>query len=165
MNLSTGQATCCAVLQPARSAVEALPLGRCIPKLRQISVAFGCLEPVKALRIAGTGRIDEERIASALRQQVIALGVASDAIAGKRLAIWRPVQPPPSDGEDPLMHHLVYLASTLIWINDTEVVGRSYEYEASQRNAKTRSVTPGVHTVNHSNAIAERQRRPGRPLG
>jgi hypothetical protein len=57
-------------------------------------------------------------------------------------------------------------ASILIWINDTEVVGRSCEHEASQRNAKTRSVTPGVHKIGHSNAIAERQRRPGRrPLG
>jgi hypothetical protein len=48
--------------------------------LRQISVA-GCPEPVEALRGAGTGRIDEERIANALPHQVIALGSAPGAIA------------------------------------------------------------------------------------
>jgi long-chain acyl-CoA synthetase len=62
-------------------AFEALPRGRRLPKMRQITVAFGCPEPVAILRSAGTGRTDEERIASALRQKVIALGAASGAVA------------------------------------------------------------------------------------
>ena len=64
-------------------AFEALPRGRRIPKFCRISVVFGCPEPVEALRAAGAGRIDEERIADALRQRVVALGVASGAIAGE----------------------------------------------------------------------------------
>jgi regulator of protease activity HflC (stomatin/prohibitin superfamily) len=34
-----------------------------------------------------------------------------------------------------------------------------------QRDAKTLSMTSSVHKRGHSNAIAERQRRPARPLG
>jgi long-chain acyl-CoA synthetase len=63
-------------------AFEALPRGRRIPRLRRISVAFGSPEPVENLRAAGTGRTEEERIAVALRQRVVALGAASGAVAG-----------------------------------------------------------------------------------
>jgi len=62
-------------------AFEALPRGRRIPHTRQITVAFGFPEPVEILRVAGTGRTDEERIAGALRQRVIALGPASGVTA------------------------------------------------------------------------------------
>ena len=68
---------------PAYIAFETLPRGRRIPKFRRISVAFGRPETVGALRAAGTWWIDEERIANALRQRVISLGVASGAIAGE----------------------------------------------------------------------------------
>jgi long-chain acyl-CoA synthetase len=59
-------------------AFEAMPRGRRIPRLHPISVVFGAAEPVETLREAGTGRTDEERIADALRQRVIALGAAAD---------------------------------------------------------------------------------------
>ena len=62
-------------------AFEALPRGRRIPRLRQITVAFGSPEPVEMLRAAGAGRTDEERIADALRQRVIELGAASGGLA------------------------------------------------------------------------------------
>jgi len=57
-------------------AFEALPRGRRIPKVHQITVVFGSPEPVDVLRVAGTGRTDEEQIASALRQRVAALAAA-----------------------------------------------------------------------------------------
>ena len=62
-------------------AFEALPRGRRIPRIRQITVAFGAPEPVEILRAGGAGRTDEERIADALRQRVVALGAASLAVA------------------------------------------------------------------------------------
>lgn len=46
-------------------------LQRFLPKISQLLLRSA----------AGTGRIDEERIANALRQQVIGLGVTSGAIA------------------------------------------------------------------------------------
>src|SRR5208283_181338 len=49
-------------------AFAALPRGRRIPKLCRITVVFGSPQPAEALRTAGTGRSDEERIASALRR-------------------------------------------------------------------------------------------------
>lgn len=62
-------------------AFAALPRGRRIPKLCRITVAFGRPEPVEALRAAGTGRTDEERIADALHQRVSALGGVSGTLA------------------------------------------------------------------------------------
>jgi long-chain acyl-CoA synthetase len=62
-------------------AFEALPRGRRIPRIRQITVAFGAPEPVETLRAGGAGRTDEERIADGLRQRVVALGAASLAVA------------------------------------------------------------------------------------
>jgi hypothetical protein len=56
-----------------------LPRGRRIPKLRRITVAFGSAEPVEVLRGSGTGRTDEERISTALRDRVAALGAAAVA--------------------------------------------------------------------------------------
>src|SRR5271166_4769229 len=67
-------------------AFEALPRGHRIPKLRQITVAFGSPEPVEILRVAGTGRTDEERIANALLVRVIALGAPTGAAAGAEAA-------------------------------------------------------------------------------
>jgi long-chain acyl-CoA synthetase len=60
-------------------AFDALPRGRWIPKLRRITVAFGAAEPVDVLRGGGTGRTDEERISTALRDRVAALGAAAVA--------------------------------------------------------------------------------------
>jgi long-chain acyl-CoA synthetase len=54
-------------------AFEALPRDRRVPRVHQITVVFGHPQSVDVLRVAGTGRTDEERIASALRQQVAAL--------------------------------------------------------------------------------------------
>jgi len=61
-------------------AFEALPRDRRIPKFRQITVAFGCPEPVETLRATGEGRTDQERITDAVRQRVIAVGAASAAV-------------------------------------------------------------------------------------
>jgi long-chain acyl-CoA synthetase len=61
-------------------AFEALPRGRRIPKLRQITVAFSCPEPVEVLCAAGAGRTDEERISAALRERVVALGATFGAV-------------------------------------------------------------------------------------
>jgi hypothetical protein len=58
-------------------AFEALPRDRRIPKLRQITVAFGCPEPVETLSATGDGRTDQERITDAVRQRVIAVGAAA----------------------------------------------------------------------------------------
>jgi len=65
---------------------EALPRGRRMPKLRQITVTFGALEPIEALRAAGTGRTHEERISAALRERVVAVGAAAGAVAGAEVA-------------------------------------------------------------------------------
>jgi hypothetical protein len=64
-------------------AFEALPRGRRVPKVRQITVVFGHPESVDVLRVAGTGRTDEERIASALRQRVAALAGSSPTTPGQ----------------------------------------------------------------------------------
>jgi len=66
---------------------EALPRGRRVPKVRQITVVFGHPEPVDVLRVAGTGRTDEERIASALRERVFALGAASGVVLNAEAAV------------------------------------------------------------------------------
>lgn len=58
-------------------AFEALPRHRRLPRFARISVAFGRPCRPEALRGAGTGGTDEERIASALHQQVIVLGKMS----------------------------------------------------------------------------------------
>jgi Acyltransferase len=63
-------------------AFEALPRGRHIPKLHRITVTFGHPEPVGSLRATGTGRTDEERVANALRQSLIALGAEAGGTAG-----------------------------------------------------------------------------------
>jgi hypothetical protein len=62
------------------NSLEALPRDRRIPKFRQITVAFGCPEPVETLRATGDGRTDQERITDAVRQRVIAVGAASAAV-------------------------------------------------------------------------------------
>lgn len=67
-------------------AFEALPRGRRIPRLRQITVVFGHLEPVDMLRVAGAGRTDEERISATLRERVAALGAALVATSGAAAA-------------------------------------------------------------------------------
>jgi long-chain acyl-CoA synthetase len=61
-------------------AFEALPRGRRIPKLHQITAVFGRPETVEVLR-AGAGRTDEERISTALRERVVALGATSGVVA------------------------------------------------------------------------------------
>jgi hypothetical protein len=63
-------------------AFEALPRNRRIPRLHQISVAFGPSETVEILRGDGTGRTDEERIADALRRRVFALGLEASGAGG-----------------------------------------------------------------------------------
>jgi len=68
-------------------AFEALPRGRRVPKVHQITVVFGHPESVDVLRIAGTGRTDEERIASALRQRVAALAGSSPTTPGQAAAV------------------------------------------------------------------------------
>ena len=65
---------------------EALPRNRRIPKLRQVTVAFGSPALVETLRAAGEGRTDQERIADGLRQRIIALGPAFDTISGGEIA-------------------------------------------------------------------------------
>jgi len=67
-------------------AFEALPRGRRMPKLHQITVTFGGPEPIEILLAAGTGRTDEERISAALRERVVALGAASGAVADAEAA-------------------------------------------------------------------------------
>jgi len=73
-------------------AFEALPRDRRIPKFRQITVAFGCPEPVETLRATGDGRTDQERITDAVRQRVIAVGAASAAVSATAV-------PDPSAGQ------------------------------------------------------------------
>jgi long-chain acyl-CoA synthetase len=68
-------------------AFEALPRHRRVPKAHQITVVFGHPEPADVLRIAGTGRTDEERIANALRQRVAALAGSSLTTPGQAAAV------------------------------------------------------------------------------
>jgi long-chain acyl-CoA synthetase len=51
----------------------AWPRGRRLPRPTRVSVTFGQAQPGDALRAAGTGTTEEERIAQALRQKVVAL--------------------------------------------------------------------------------------------
>jgi hypothetical protein len=107
-----GPATCCAAQAPRRSTLaKRIGLGRIpqeavastptpavvahrrIPKLRQITVAFGCPEPVETLRATGEGRTDQERITDAVRQRVIAVGAASAAVPATAM-------PDPSAGQN-----------------------------------------------------------------
>ena len=64
---------------------DALPRDRRIPKFRRLTVTFGRPEPVESLRAKGLGYTEEERMADALRQSVIALGVEAQLaiIAGR----------------------------------------------------------------------------------
>jgi len=55
-------------------AFEAMPRDRRMPRFRQITIALGHPEQGQALCAVGKGRSDEERVAEALRQRVIALG-------------------------------------------------------------------------------------------
>ena len=57
-------------------AFEALPRGRRIPRIHPITVTFGLAEPIELLRVSGAGRTEEERISTALRGRVAALGAA-----------------------------------------------------------------------------------------
>ena len=63
-------------------AFEALPRGRRLPRLHQITVVFGRPEPVGDLRARGAGRTDEERISASLHERVAALAAASVAAPG-----------------------------------------------------------------------------------
>ncbi|MBV8131531.1 MAG: AMP-binding protein [Alphaproteobacteria bacterium] len=74
-----------------KGAFEALPRGRRVPRIHPITVVFASPEPVEILRGAGTGRTDEERIADALRQRVIALGAASGAAIDAEAAVVDPL--------------------------------------------------------------------------
>jgi long-chain acyl-CoA synthetase len=56
---------------------KAWPRSRRLPRLGRIAVAFGCPDRADALRFAGKGRSDEERVAQALREQVLAMGASS----------------------------------------------------------------------------------------
>ena len=67
-------------------AFDALPRHRRIPRLHQISVAFGPSETVEILRGDGAGRTDEERIADALRERVFALGLEASGAGGPAVA-------------------------------------------------------------------------------
>ena len=73
-------------------AFDFLPRDRRIPKFRQITLAFGCPEPVDTLRATGDGRTDQERITDAVRQRVIAVGAASATVEATAV-------PGPSDGQ------------------------------------------------------------------
>lgn len=63
----------------AAGAFEALPRERRVPRLYRITVTFGGPILVAALRVAGAGRSDEERIAGALRKRVADLASESGA--------------------------------------------------------------------------------------
>jgi long-chain acyl-CoA synthetase len=52
----------------------AWPRGRRLPRLARVTVTFGRAAPADALRASGSGGTDEERVAQALREQVLALG-------------------------------------------------------------------------------------------
>jgi long-chain acyl-CoA synthetase len=71
-----------AVAVPAwiTGAFEALPRGARIPRLRQITLDFGPPVGADTLRKEGAGRTDEERIARALRDRVVALATTSGHI-------------------------------------------------------------------------------------
>jgi len=58
-------------------AFAALPRHRHLPRFKRISVIFGSPYRPEALRVVGPGGAAEERIANALRAQVIALGEAT----------------------------------------------------------------------------------------
>ena len=52
---------------------EALPRGRKIPRLRQLTVTFGEPAPLTSLSGAGNGPTEEEQVAARLRQRLAAL--------------------------------------------------------------------------------------------
>jgi len=74
-------------------AFDALPRGRRIPKFCRITVTFGRPEPVASLQVRGIGRTDEEQVANALRQCVIALGVEAGGTAGPAVVADTPPDP------------------------------------------------------------------------
>jgi long-chain acyl-CoA synthetase len=74
-------------------AFDALPRSRRIPKFCRITVTFGRPEPVASLRSRGIGRTDEERVANALRQCVIALGVGAGGTVDPAVVDDRPADP------------------------------------------------------------------------
>ena len=55
---------------------EAWPRSRRLPRLGSITVSFGCPDRADTLRATGKGHTDEERIAQALREQVLAMRVS-----------------------------------------------------------------------------------------
>jgi long-chain acyl-CoA synthetase len=67
-------------------AFAVLPRGRRIPRIHPITVSFGLPESVDILGAGGGGRNDEERIADALRERVIALGAAPDDVPDAAIA-------------------------------------------------------------------------------
>jgi long-chain acyl-CoA synthetase len=71
-------------------AFEALPRECRIPKFCRITVTFGRPESVASLR---AGQTDEERVANALRQCVIALGAEAGGIAGPAVVADHPTDP------------------------------------------------------------------------
>jgi hypothetical protein len=74
-------------------AFEALPRERRIPKFCRITVTFGRPESVASLHANGIGQTDEERVANALRQCVIALGAEAGGIAGPAVVADHPTDP------------------------------------------------------------------------
>ena len=60
---------------------EALPRTRRVPRLSPLMVHFGDPAPVEALRAAGSGSTDEERVADALRLRLAAIAGSERSIA------------------------------------------------------------------------------------
>ncbi len=52
---------------------EAWPRGRALPRLARVTVAFGRAESAAALSVAAAGHAEDERVANALRDRVLAL--------------------------------------------------------------------------------------------
>jgi long-chain acyl-CoA synthetase len=79
-------------------AFAALPRHRRFPRLRRISVTFGHPETVDALRAAGSGSSDAERIAAGLRRRVAALAPDRNAGAADGFAAVSLPRTPPDAG-------------------------------------------------------------------
>jgi 1-acyl-sn-glycerol-3-phosphate acyltransferase len=61
-----------------RGTFEAWPRSRRLPGLGCIAVAFGRPDRAERLRLAGEGRSEEERVAEALRERVLAIGKSAN---------------------------------------------------------------------------------------
>ena len=65
-----------------RGTFEAWPRSRRLPRPGRITVAFGCPDRAESLRATREGHSDEERVAQALRERVLALGVSATGGSG-----------------------------------------------------------------------------------